>query len=74
MTTTNTLNINQLSLSAKRALLTELKESIKQSVAIQKNNKILIKANKEAEKKAKVLAANKIAEEKLAKLQSKLAS
>ena len=74
MTTTNTLNINQLSLSAKRALLTELKESIKQSVAIQKNNKILIKANKEAEKKAKVLAAIKIAEEKLAKLQSKLAS
>ena len=74
MTTTNTLNINQLSLSAKRALLTELKESIKQSVAIQKNNKILIKANKEAEKNAKVLAAIKIAEEKLAKLQSKLAS
>jgi biopolymer transport protein ExbD len=73
MTTTNTLNINQLSLSAKRALLTELKESIKQSVAIQKNNKILIKANKEAEKKAKVLAQIKAAEDKLAKLQSKLA-
>lgn len=73
MTTTNTLNINQLSLSDKRALLTELKESIKQSVAIQKNNKILIKANKEYLKKAKVLEQIKAAEEKLAKLQSKLA-
>jgi lipoprotein NlpI len=68
-----TLNINQLSLSAKRALLTELKESIKQSVAIQKNNRVLIKQNKENEKKAKVLAAIKAAEEKLAKLQAKLA-
>jgi hypothetical protein len=73
MTTTNTLNINQLSLSAKRALLTELKESIKQSVAIQKNNKILIKQNKEAEKKAKIEAQIKAAQEKLAKLTAKLA-
>ena len=68
----NTININQLSLSAKRALLTELKESIKQSVAIQKNNRVLIKQNKENEKKAKVMAAIKAAELKLAKLQAKL--
>lgn len=74
MTNINTFDINQLSLVAKRDLLKELKESIKQSVAISKNNKILIKANKEAEKKAKVLAAIKAAEEKLAKLNAKLAS
>ena len=67
-----TFDINSLSLSAKRALLTELKESIKQSVAIQKNNRVLIKQNKENEKKAKVMAAIKAAELKLAKLQAKL--
>ena len=67
-----TFDINSLSLSAKRALLTELKESIKQSESIQKNNRVLIKQNKENEKKAKVMAAIKAAELKLAKLQAKL--
>lgn len=66
-------DINSLSLSAKRDLVKELKESIKQSVAIQKHNRVLIKQNKENEKKAKVLAAIKAAELKLAKLQAKLA-
>ena len=63
-------DINSLSLISKRALL---KESIKQSVAIQKNNKVLIKANKEAEKKIKIQAQIKAAADKLAKLQAKLA-
>ena len=67
-----TFDINSYSLSAKRALLSELKDSIKQSVAIQKHNRVLIKQNKENEKKVKVLAAIKAAEDKLAKLQAKL--
>ena len=66
-------DINSLSLSAKRNLLKDLKESIKQSVAIQKHNRVLIKANKEAEKKAKIEAQIKAAADKLAKLQAKLA-
>jgi antitoxin component of MazEF toxin-antitoxin module len=72
MTTTNTFDINQLSLSAKRDLVKALKESIKQSVTIQKHNRVLIKQNKEAEKKAKVLAQIKAAEDKLARLTAKL--
>ena len=67
-----TFDINSLSLTAKRALLSELKDSIKQSVAIQKHNRVLIKQNKEAEKKAKVLEQIKAAELKLAKLTAKL--
>jgi hypothetical protein len=65
--------INELNLSDKRALLSELKEAIKNDVLMAKTTKILIKQNKEAEKKAKVLAAIKAAEDKLAKLQAKLA-
>jgi hypothetical protein len=75
----NQLNIIQfakdnLTVSEKRNLVKELRESIKQQVAIQKSNKILIKQNKEAEKKAKVLAAIKAAEDKLARLTAKLAA
>jgi hypothetical protein len=65
--------INELNLSDKRALLSELKDAIKNDVLMAKTTKILIKQNKEAEKKAKVLAAIKAAEDKLAKLQAKLA-
>jgi hypothetical protein len=75
----NQLNIIQfakdnLTVSEKRNLVKELRESIKQQVAIQKSNKIIIKQNKEAEKKAKVLAAIKAAEDKLARLTAKLAA
>ena len=69
-----TFDINSLSLTAKRNLVKELRESIKQSVAIQKSNKVLIKQNKEAEKKAKVMEAIKAAELKLARLTAKLAA
>ena len=72
MTTFNI--INELNLKDKRALLSELKESIKSDVLMQKTTKIIIKQNKEAEKKAKVLSQIKAAEEKLAKLNAKLAS
>jgi hypothetical protein len=71
MTTFNI--INELNLKDKRALLSELKESIKSDVLMQKTTKLIIKQNKEAEKKAKVLAQIKAAEEKLAKLTAKLA-
>jgi hypothetical protein len=69
-----TFDINSLSLTSKRALVKELRESIKQSVLISKSNKILIKQNKEAEKKAKVLEQIKAAELKLAKLTAKLSA
>ena len=67
-----TFDINSLSLTSKRALVKELRESIKQSVLISKSNKILIKQNKEAEKKAKIEAQIKAAQDKLAKLTAKL--
>ena len=67
-------DLSMVSLKDKRALLAELRESIKQDVILSKTSKIIQKQNKEAEKKAKVLAAIKIAEEKLAKLNAKLAS
>jgi hypothetical protein len=63
-----------VSLSDKRALLKELKESIKSDVLMSKSTKLIIKQNKEAERKAKVIAAIKAAEDKLAKLNAKLAS
>ena len=67
-------DLSMVSLKDKRALLAELKEAIKADVLLTKTSKIIQKQNKEAEKKAKVLAAIKIAEEKLAKLNAKLAS
>ena len=74
----NQLNIIQfakdnLTITEKRNLVKELRESIKQQVIIQKSNKAIIQKNKEAEKKAKVLEQIKSAELKLAKLTAKLA-
>lgn len=74
----NQLNIIQfakdnLTITEKRNLVKELRESIKQQVIIQKSNKAIIQKNKEAEKKAKVLEQIKAAELKLAKLTAKLA-
>ena len=66
--------VNELSLSDKRALVKELRESIKDQVYANKIAKLSIKQNKEAEKKAKVLAQIKAAEDKLARLTAKLAS
>jgi formylmethanofuran:tetrahydromethanopterin formyltransferase len=72
MTTFNI--INELNLKDKRALLSELKESIKSDVLMQKTTKLIIKQNKEAEKKAKVLKQIKMAEDKLAKLNARLSA
>ena len=67
-------DLSMVSLKDKRALLSELKEAIKADVLLTKTSKIIQKQNKEAEKRAKVLLAIRLAEEKLAKLNARLAS
>ena len=66
-------DLSMVSIKDKRALLKELRESIKRDVLLSKSSKIIAKQNKEAEKRAKVLLAIRLAEEKLAKLNAKLA-
>jgi hypothetical protein len=68
-----TTNLSTLSVKTKRSLVAELRASIKNDLVRNKMVKIAFKENKEAEKKAKVLAQIKAAEEKLAKLTAKLA-
>lgn len=68
-----TTNLSNLSVKTKRSLIAELRASIKNDVVRNKMVKIAMKENKEAEKKAKVEAQIKAAQEKLAKLQAKLA-
>lgn len=68
-----TTNLSNLSVKTKRELIAELRASIKNDVVRNKMVKIAAKENKEAEKKAKVLAQIKAAEEKLARLTAKLA-
>ena len=68
-----TTNLSTLSVKTKRSLIAELRASIKNDVVRNKMVKIAFKENKEAEKKAKVIAAIKAAEDKLAKLNAKLA-
>jgi len=65
--------LSDLTIIEKRNLVKALRESIKDQVALSKSTKLIIKANKEKEKKAKIQNAIKAAEEKLAKLQAKLA-
>jgi len=65
--------LSDLTIIEKRNLVKVLRESIKDQVALSKSTKLIIKANKEKEKKAKIQNAIKAAEEKLAKLQAKLA-
>ena len=67
-------DLSMVSLKDKRALLSELKEAIKADVLLTKTSKIIQKQNKEAEKSAKVLLAIILEEEKLAKLNARLAS
>lgn len=65
--------IQSLSLKDKRALVITIRAIIAEDVKANKFSKILVKASKEAEKKARVLSQIKAAEEKLAKLTAKLA-
>jgi len=66
--------IQSLSLSDKRSLVKSLREMIKEDTITNKRIIALTKKQKEQEKKNKVLAQIKAAEEKLAKLNAKLAS
>ena len=70
----STININSLTLSQKRDLVKQLREAIKTDAIMIKAFKLNKKAEKEAAKKEKLENAIKLAQEKLAKLQSKLAS
>lgn len=67
-----TFDINSLSLTAKRALVKSLRESIKDEVLTNKRIKALSIKQKEQEKKIKLQNAIKAAEEKLARLTAKL--
>jgi type II secretory pathway predicted ATPase ExeA len=66
--------IQSLSLSDKRALVKTIRSIISEEVKDNKISKIIAKSNKEAEKKAKIEAQIKAAQDKLAKLTAKLAS
>jgi dethiobiotin synthetase len=65
--------VTSLSLKQKRDLVKSLRQIIAEEVKDNKNSKIIQKQNKEADKRAKVLLAIRLAEEKLAKLNAKLA-
>jgi len=64
--------IQSLPLSEKRALVKSLKDLIKNDVLLSKVNKQSLKQAKEIEKKQKIEAQIKAAQDKLAKLQAKL--
>jgi hypothetical protein len=66
--------IQSLSLTEKRNLVKSLKQIIAEEVKTNKIDKIILKQNKEAEKKAKIEAQIKAAAEKLAKLQARLSA
>jgi hypothetical protein len=68
-----TTNLSNLSVKTKRSLIAELRASIKNDVVRNKMVKAAFKENKEAEKKAKIEAQIKAAQDKLAKLTAKLA-
>jgi type II secretory pathway predicted ATPase ExeA len=65
--------IQSLSLKDKRALVKTVRAIISEEVKENKFSKIIAKSSKEAEKKAKIEAQIKAAQEKLAKLTAKLA-
>jgi hypothetical protein len=65
--------IQALPLADKRALAKSLKDLIKNDVLLSKVNKQSLKQAKEIEKKQKIEAQIKAAQDKLAKLQAKLA-
>ena len=66
------MNINTLSTLEKRQLVNQLRALIKEDLAFKKSQKVLLKANKENERKDKLQKSIIAAQEKLAKLQAKL--
>ena len=67
------MNINTLSTLEKRQLVNQLRAAIKEDTLQAKLNKASLKQAKEIEKKQKIQNAIKAAQDKLAKLQAKLA-
>ena len=65
--------VTSLTLKQKRDLVKSLRQIIAEEVKDNKISKIIAKSNKELEKKAKIELQIKAAQDKLAKLQSKLA-
>jgi hypothetical protein len=68
-----TTNLSNLSVKTKRSLVAELRASIKNDIVRNKLVKAAFKENKENEKKQKIAAQIKAAQDKLARLQAKLA-
>ena len=68
------MNINTLSTLEKRQLVNQLRALIKEDLAFKKSQKVLLKANKEEARKDKLQKSIIAAQEKLAKLQAKLAA
>ena len=68
------MNINTLSTLEKRQLVNQLRALIKEDLAFKKSQKVLLKANKENERKEKLQKSIIAAQEKLAKLQAKLSA
>ena len=69
----NNFSIDSLTVIQKRDLVKQLRESIKTDMVLSKANKASLKKAKEIEKKQKIQNAIKAAQDKLAKLQAKLA-
>ena len=69
----NTFSIDSLTVIQKRDLVKQLRESIKTDLVLSKARKVSLKKAKEIEKKQKIQNAIKAAQDKLAKLQAKLA-
>ena len=67
------MNINTLSTLEKRQLVNQLRAAIKEDILQNKLNKASLKQAKEIEKKQKIQNAIKAAQDKLARLQAKLA-
>ena len=65
--------VTSLTLKQKRDLVKSLRQIIAEEVKDNKISKIIAKSNKELEKKAKIEAQIKAAQDKLAKLTAKLA-
>ena len=73
MNTNNTLNLHALTVAQKRDLVKQLREAIKADTLSIKQFKVIQKAKKAEAKKEKIQNAIKAAQDKLAKLQAKLA-
>jgi hypothetical protein len=65
--------LSDLSTNDKRQLVKVLKEAIKQDIELKKSQRVNIKLLKENQKKQKIADQIKAAQDKLAKLQAKLA-